>query len=57
LKAKILAMLDRPEHIRSERVSKPFQSVGIDLSWHDFTVLRDMKMDSIKEVYKYNCFF
>lgn len=40
-KAKILAELDNPEHVRSERVSKWFQRVGLGLSWHDVTMLID----------------
>jgi hypothetical protein len=35
----ILAKLCYSEHVRSERVSKRFKRVGLDLSWHDVTVL------------------
>jgi hypothetical protein len=34
-------MLDHPEHVRSERVSKWFKRVGRNLSWHNVTVLVD----------------
>jgi hypothetical protein len=43
LKAKILEKLDHPEHVRSERVSKWFKRVGLDMSWHDVTVLIDSR--------------
>jgi hypothetical protein len=34
-------MLDHPEHVRSERVSKWFKRVGRNMSWHNVTILVD----------------
>jgi hypothetical protein len=51
-----LAELDHNEHVRSERVSKWFRRVGLDLSWHNVTVVIDhwdkkLRKNFAKEIY------